>query len=96
MALLARKGLLYESRSLPADVLWGSFVTHFIFISFLSVGEKLMRDKRTPKDVCGEVTKAEEVGSWSISNKYFFYPHVGDYMGRNGGLTDWRTDGMEE
>ena len=47
-----------------------------------------MRDKRTPKDVCGEVTKAEEVGSWSINNKYFFYPHVGDYMGRNGGLTD--------
>ena len=28
--------------SLPADVLWGSFVT------------KRMRDKRTPKDVCGE------------------------------------------
>ena len=32
--------------SLPADVLWGSFVTH----SFLPH----MRDKRTPKDVCGE------------------------------------------
>ena len=32
--------------SLPADVLWGSFVTH-----------SWMRDKRTPKDVCGEVTK---------------------------------------
>ena len=36
------RGLL----SLPADVLWGSFVTH----SFL----KGMRDKRTLKDVCGE------------------------------------------
>ena len=39
-------------RNLPADVLWGSFVTH----SFLPVGEKWMRDKRTPKDVCGEAT----------------------------------------
>ena len=33
--------------SLPTDVLWGSFVTH----SFLP---QWMRDKRTPKDVCGE------------------------------------------
>ena len=57
-------------------------------------GEKWMRDKRTPKDVYGEATKAEEVGSWSINNKYFFYPHVGDYMGRNGGLTDWRNGGI--
>ena len=40
----------YLYLSLPADVLWGSFVTH----SF--VGEKWMRDKRTPKDVCGEAT----------------------------------------
>ena len=31
--------------SLPADVLWGSFVTH----SFLP--------KRPPKDVCGEATQ---------------------------------------
>ena len=38
--------------SLPADVLWGSFVTH----SFLPRGEKWMRDKRTLKDVCGEAT----------------------------------------
>ena len=36
--------------SLPADVLWGSFVMH----AFISLGEKWMRDKRTPKDVCGE------------------------------------------
>ena len=36
------RGLL----SLPADVLWGSFVTH----SFM----KGMRDKRTLKDVCVE------------------------------------------
>ena len=36
------------SRSLPADVLWDSFVT--------SLGEKWMRGKRTPKDVCGEAT----------------------------------------
>ena len=34
---------IYLPVSLPADVLWGSFVT-----------EKWMRDKRTPKDVCGE------------------------------------------
>ena len=34
--------------SLPADVLWGSFVTH----SFLPNG--WMRDERTPKDICGE------------------------------------------
>ena len=38
------------SVSLPADVLWDSFVTQ----SFLPVGEKWMRDKWTPKDVCGE------------------------------------------
>ena len=45
----------YNCHSLPADVLWGSFVTH----SFLPhVGEKWMRDKRTPKDVCGEATTA--------------------------------------
>ena len=50
-----------------------------------------MRDKRTPKDVCGEATKAEEVGSWSINNKYFFYPHVGDYNGK-----EWWTDGLTE
>lgn len=23
-----------------------------------------------------------------------YYPHVGDYMGRNGGLTDWRNGGI--
>ena len=34
--------------SLPADVLWGSFVTRW------------MRDKRTPKDVCGEATSEQE------------------------------------
>ena len=33
--------------SLPADVPWGSFVTH-------SFGEKWMRDERAPRDVCGE------------------------------------------
>ena len=43
-------GVNYISPSLSADVLWGSFVTH----SFLPVGEKWMRDERTPKDVCGE------------------------------------------
>ena len=36
------------SVSLPADVLWGSFVTH----SFLP--------KRTPKDVCGEARRQYE------------------------------------
>ena len=40
--------------SLPADVLWGSFVTH----SFLPQG---MRDERTSKDVCGEVRKVAEI-----------------------------------
>ena len=46
--------LLFQSQSsinaicsLPADVLWGSFVTH----SFLP------RDKRTPKDVCREAMR---------------------------------------
>ena len=43
-----------QDNSLPADVLWGSFVTH----SFLPHGgEKRMRDKRTPKDVCGKANK---------------------------------------
>ena len=42
-----------SNNSLPADVLWGSFVTP----SFLPhVGEKWTRDKRTPKDVCGKAT----------------------------------------
>ena len=41
--------------SLPADVLWGLFVTH----SFLPpVWEKWMRDERTPKDVCREARNA--------------------------------------
>ena len=39
-----------EHRSLPADVLWGSFVTHS-FNECVTNG-----DKRTPKDVCGEAT----------------------------------------
>ena len=44
--------------SLPADVLWGSFVTHLLKTSF---GVRLsriywMRDERTPKDLCGEAT----------------------------------------
>ena len=43
-----------EQASLPTDVLWGLFVTH----SFLSVGEKWMRDEQTPQDVCGEATQA--------------------------------------
>ena len=37
--------------SLPADVLWGSFVTH----SFLPHGQC----KRTPKDVCGEAIQQQ-------------------------------------
>ena len=39
--------------SLPADVLWGSFVTY----SFLPHGE--MNDKRTSKGVCGEAAGTE-------------------------------------
>ena len=50
-----------ETSSLPADVLWGSFVTH-------SVGEKWMRDKRTPKDVCGEARKLWEDLQLSFGN----------------------------
>ena len=50
--------------SLPADVLWGSFVTH-------SLGEKWMRDKRTPKDVRGEAIrkKAHRVYGFKKSRK---------------------------
>ena len=44
-----------SATSLPADVLWGLFVTH----SFL----KWMRDKRTPKDVCGEATRQLDKGT---------------------------------
>ena len=53
--------------SLPADVLWGSFVTH----SFLSVGEKWMRDKRTPKDVCGEATTEHSTNKFSRLPKHY-------------------------
>ena len=53
------KGVLERSTStgsLPADVPWGSFVTH----SFLPrVGEKRMRDERPPKDACGEAGQRE-------------------------------------
>ena len=50
----------YSYHSLPADVLWGSFVTH----SFLPHGEreKWMRGEWTPKDVCGEATATREAG----------------------------------
>ena len=48
VSLNVMKGQKTGNISLPADVLWGLFVTH----SFL--GEKWMRDKQTPKDVCGE------------------------------------------
>ena len=40
--------------SLPADVLWGSFVTHSFLPHGRSLGEKWMRDERTLKNVCGE------------------------------------------
>ena len=43
--------------SLPADVLWGSFVC---------VGEKWMCGKRTPKDVCG---KAIDKSYYNITEK---------------------------
>ena len=35
---------------------------------FLSVGEKWMRDKRTPKDVCGEATGVPNLrkGLWLL------------------------------
>ena len=45
--------------SLPADVLWGSFVTH----SFR------MRDKRTPKDVCGEATVSDAMMAKASAKK---------------------------
>ena len=41
-----------ERASLLADVLWASFVTH-------SWGR--MRDKRTPKDVCGEARRGHDL-----------------------------------
>ena len=45
--LFQSQSSINEICSLPADVLWGSFVTH----SFLP------RDKRTPKDVCREAMR---------------------------------------
>ena len=50
--------------SLPADVLWGSFVRH----SFLP--QKWMRDERTPKDICGKASRDQLLlcrfgGYWS-------------------------------
>ena len=51
ISVYGKNSYLYTGHSsLPADVLWGSFVTH----SFL-------RDKRTPKDVCGEAKGTEEL-----------------------------------
>ena len=50
--------LLHFNCSLPADVLWGSFVTHSggEVKSSCFIESPRMRDKRTPKDVCGEAT----------------------------------------
>ena len=45
---------------LPADVLYGSFVTHSFLPQGPSVGEKWMRNERTPKDVCGEAISTPE------------------------------------
>ena len=65
--------MIHNGGSLPADVLWGSFVTH----SFL-VMEKWMRDKGTPKDVCGKATtEVDSVGHmhrmlWIHGPKRFF------------------------
>ena len=58
--------------SLPADVLWGSFVTH-----------SFMRDKRSPKDVCGEATVCS-VGLFCcavffLSEYIFWLPTVPTY-----------------
>ena len=52
--LISYLGYVRTIPSFPADVLWGSFVTHSF--SSLSVGYNLMLDKRTQKDVCGEAT----------------------------------------
>ena len=50
-ARLIQEFTWYNSyHSLPADVLWGSFVTH----SFRT------RDEQTPKEVCGEPTHTRE------------------------------------
>ena len=43
--------MISDKSSLPADVLWGSFVSR---IHFSLRGGEMMRDKPTPKDVWGE------------------------------------------
>ena len=51
--------------SLPADVRWGSFVTHSFLphgVEMGDVGEKWMRDKRTPTDVWGEASAWQDLG----------------------------------
>ena len=54
-----------DSTSLPADVRWGSVVTH----SFLPhVGEKWVRDNRTPTDVCGEAMTPLDLTSLTRGN----------------------------
>ena len=55
-----------SKNSLPADVLWGSIVTHSFLPHRQSVGEKWMRDKRTPKDVCGEANQKIDTTSSSF------------------------------
>ena len=59
---------ILQNSSLPADVLWGSFVMH----SFLPHG---IPDKPTPKDVCWEATKTHDFLS-TVSNPYFYIPFL--------------------
>ena len=49
-----------------------SFVTY----SFFPHGEKWMRDKRTPKDVCGEATEigaTDSQSNWRILLKWWWW-----------------------
>ena len=56
--------------SVPADVLWGSFVTWRIHSPHPPyVGEKWIRDKRTPKEVCGEAIYYSDLILHPCSNK---------------------------
>ena len=65
----SRNYLILTSNSLPADVLWGSFVTHSfsppVPLPHVRVGKKWMRDERSPKNVCGGFWRARAIFSLS-------------------------------
>ena len=74
--------LQLQVRVRVVDVVWS--------FSILNYGTRVKEGSYVRKPRKPEVgSRQADVGSRMV------HPHVRDYMGRNGGLTDWRNDGTE-